>query len=515
MKIINRKIYYTGLTEFKVTGSTTSQPAPTNSSAVFKAAPLPPQIIPVDFEIPILLEQTFEDIGIYTDFLQSIIYDGEEILGKSLTTNQTQFILNKRNDILIYINNEINNNTLGNKTIHEYVQNWWDEVGKFETGDNKIRPEELLAIESKIISTAKKNLSTSSVIEVKSIVSYLSNEIDLDFRAYLNQTIKYVIDINGYSSKYTPQAGFTNTQLVEDIVYFINNDPTYAPLGVTATYYEKQRQGVTHIYNPTPITITDRFIKLKASNVPLVYKQDIIYVDNLDPAVAVALDSGIFNPNTYGANYSDKPILPNATIVTQTSQATPITIYSSITNGLTGFTLDQSYIEEFLGYEYSSTTTNWEINKNGFKAFFGNNKTITGVTTNRLSEISTYNNVDPIKVGINNVTQVNNLFTAYTINSINYITYSGDDLYTTYTIISNGFNEDNIILDNIIKEEHLDGVVFSPEIQNNVFIERQNDSILLPVFRVNQIVNTEAFTTYDNGFYVVDNQTIGIKHKPK
>lgn len=505
MKLIKREIYFTGITTIPpLPPVTTNTPFPVGNT-IAKKVPItvpsnpPASYEPSSFQIPLLLEQSFEDIGIYTDFLYSNIYDGNGLMGVELTTNQIQYIIDKRPEVLNY---------------SQGVQFWWDEIGKFEKDNNRIRVEELIGVESKIISTSKQTISPSTSLDIKSLTFYSGNEIELDFRVRFTKSFKYVIKLNNYIATYTPQNFVSPSDLVKDISNFISTEPTFAPLGVTTQFIENKR---TENLSGFVVVNIDTLIKISALNEKLIITPDIVTIINNDNtsltySQITGLTETIFNTNNYKLFYSDQPVIPNTTIVSEKKLLSPYTIYSSMTTGLSGSSIDNFYITDFLGHEYSSTTANWEINKSGYINYFSNKHIITGITTQRLNEVSTYDNVNPIQKGINGVIQVNNQFTSYTINNINYITYSGNELFTTYSLISDGFNSNNISLDNIIKEEYLDGVVFPPTIKNNVEIERQKDSIMDSVFRVNQIKNVNEFTTYDNGFYLVDNQTIGIKH---
>lgn len=170
-------------------------------------------------------------------------------------------------------------------------------------------------------------------------------------------------------------------------------------------------------------------------------------------------------------------------------------------------------ITQILGHSYSNNTTAaWEGGKDGYVNYFTNPlNLITGVTKNRLNEVRTSDPNAPFTVGINNVIIINNAFTGYSINNITYITFSGSNLNTIFSILSSGFTQSNISLDFIVKEDMLTGVVFPPKVENNVNIDRQHTSVLDPFYRLQQIDTVDQFTSYDNGYYAVDNQSISVK----
>jgi hypothetical protein len=179
--------------------------------------------------------------------------------------------------------------------------------------------------------------------------------------------------------------------------------------------------------------------------------------------------------------------------------------------------------------------------------------TVTGTTQDRLSLVKTYNPAQPYVVGVNGVTDVytdavgrghvkyiidgieyhtiltknfnepgkpNNLKrTALNINSPlsgnkSYVPQArnskknelggsspgGDIVYPTtfryttqpYTDITSYF---------VFKDEAKMGVVFTPKVEEDVFIERQSMSVYEPHNRLGEIINIQELEDYNNGYY--------------
>lgn len=72
---------------------------------------------------------------------------------------------------------------------------------------------------------------------------------------------------------------------------------------------------------------------------------------------------------------------------------------------------------------------------------------------------------------------------------------------TTYRYIGEGFNETNISLSALTKEEYLFGIISPPEVQNDVFIERGIVSVLDRHLKLSEITNLNSLEEYGNGFY--------------
>lgn len=132
------------------------------------------------------------------------------------------------------------------------------------------------------------------------------------------------------------------------------------------------------------------------------------------------------------------------------------------------------------------------------------NVTITGITESKLSSVRSYDYNNPYKVGINGVTEVTSTYVKYNINGVNYSTNLAD-LSTTFSTID--VNQDYKV-DYFIFEERNLSYVDKIFIDNSVFIERQNISVMESFSKLRQISSVTEIETFNNGFYKIFDQTI-------
>jgi hypothetical protein len=136
--------------------------------------------------------------------------------------------------------------------------------------------------------------------------------------------------------------------------------------------------------------------------------------------------------------------------------------------------------------------------------------TVSGITKSRINELSFYGS-PKFRLGvpvINNgqiwgaITDMNSLFTAYTITNINYYDYI--DGTTIFFEPSSGFTENNLTAVPITKEEVLIKVIDQPQIQTNVFVERGKNSAYERVQRLGEVDNLGDMINYGYGFFNVE-----------
>jgi len=72
---------------------------------------------------------------------------------------------------------------------------------------------------------------------------------------------------------------------------------------------------------------------------------------------------------------------------------------------------------------------------------------------------------------------------------------------TIVSYISEGWNETNVSLSAITKEEYLFGIVSTPEVKSDVFIDRGIVSVFEPHLILSEIKNLGELTRYGNGYY--------------
>ncbi len=205
-----------------------------------------------------------------------------------------------------------------------------------------------------------------------------------------------------------------------------------------------------------------------------------------------------------------------------------------------------------------ATTTMTETNiNNGLRitnseldSYTANTGTVTGLTDSKLLSLRGYVITNPYVVGfdINKETYVN--YTGQTINGVSRIVsltgptgYTFDakndihigtslqktgiyynDFNSSRSVLSpdtnttrvigltnlsfkgEGWNESNISLSAITKEELYFGITRSPEIYSDIFIERGNISVLESHMRLSEVKTMDDLVFYGNGFYKIITQ---------
>jgi hypothetical protein len=99
------------------------------------------------------------------------------------------------------------------------------------------------------------------------------------------------------------------------------------------------------------------------------------------------------------------------------------------------------------------------------------------------------------------ITDMNAVFTAYTIQDINFVDYS--DNTTLYFLGSSGLTENHLVADPLVKDELLLGIVSEPEVQSDIFIDRGKNSALERIQRLGEVDSLRDLTTYGYGFFDV------------
>lgn len=136
--------------------------------------------------------------------------------------------------------------------------------------------------------------------------------------------------------------------------------------------------------------------------------------------------------------------------------------------------------------------------------------TISGNTTSRVKELSLYGNVEymvgvpVIKKGaiVGAITDMNPVYTAYTIENANYYDYV--DGQTIYFENSSGLTQENITAVPITKNPLLMKSVDQPQITSDVYIERGKNSVYEPVRRIGEVDNVSDLISYGYGYFVIE-----------
>jgi hypothetical protein len=140
--------------------------------------------------------------------------------------------------------------------------------------------------------------------------------------------------------------------------------------------------------------------------------------------------------------------------------------------------------------------------------------TISGLTVSRLNELTPYGNLTPQqRIGLpiiqngqiwGTITNIDPLFTAYTINTVDYYDFSGGT--TIFFEQSYGFTSDNLTAVPITKNEALLKIIDQPQIQTDVFVERGKNSAYERVQRLGEVDNLGDMINYGYGFFNVENK---------
>lgn len=140
--------------------------------------------------------------------------------------------------------------------------------------------------------------------------------------------------------------------------------------------------------------------------------------------------------------------------------------------------------------------------------------TVSGLTKSRVTELAQYGS-PKYQVGVpvisngqiwGAITNINAVFTAYTINGTDYYDYN--DGTSIYFQQSSGLTKDNLTAVPITKDEVLLKVMDQPQIQTNVFVERGKNSAYERVQRLGEVDNLGDMINYGYGFFNVENKKI-------
>ena len=140
--------------------------------------------------------------------------------------------------------------------------------------------------------------------------------------------------------------------------------------------------------------------------------------------------------------------------------------------------------------------------------------TVSGTSASRLQELTPYGNLTPQqRIGLpiisngqiwGTITDIGPIFTAYTIDSVNYVDYI--DGQTIFFMQSSGLTYNNLTASAITKNEALLKVMDQPQIQTDVFVERGKNSAYERVQRLGEVDNLGDMLNYGYGFFNVENK---------
>jgi hypothetical protein len=138
---------------------------------------------------------------------------------------------------------------------------------------------------------------------------------------------------------------------------------------------------------------------------------------------------------------------------------------------------------------------------------------ITGYTQSSLRDLRQYGTIPYLPgvsvtgntgaIGVYSGVSLNGLYTAYTINDIDYYDYS--DGTTLFVVTSSGLTSDMVVCQPIVKNELLLGIIDDAEVQSNIFIERGKNSALERIERLGEVDNIGDLEKYGYKFFNVIN----------
>jgi hypothetical protein len=177
------------------------------------------------------------------------------------------------------------------------------------------------------------------------------------------------------------------------------------------------------------------------------------------------------------------------------------------------------------------------------------NKPITGSTDSKIEDVKSYDLAVPFKLGFDMGVEAYTSYTNTVINGVDRVSYMGeptiyvfdtpDDAnlgtqnqiwglqYEDYTgqtrqvtidgttstipvtnfrFIGEGWNETDVSLSALTKQEYLFGIISPPEVQSDVFIDRGITSVMDMHLRLSEIRDLGQLNRYGNGYYKLNKQ---------
>lgn len=169
--------------------------------------------------------------------------------------------------------------------------------------------------------------------------------------------------------------------------------------------------------------------------------------------------------------------------------------YTTIDVNVSGLT--ESNLDEVKSYAGGNQyRLNFDVNSEIYSDYKGNS--ITGV--NRITYLG-----DPITYVIDADKYDKNIGTTGQTSGILYRDYSGNGT-TEVFYISQGWNERNVSLSALTKEEYLFGVTSVPEVNSDVFIDRGITPIFEKHLKLSEITNLGELARYGKGYFNITKQ---------
>ena len=137
---------------------------------------------------------------------------------------------------------------------------------------------------------------------------------------------------------------------------------------------------------------------------------------------------------------------------------------------------------------------------------------VSGLSTSRVTELAQYGPIT-YQVGVpvfqngqpyGVITDMNPVFTAYTIQDTDYYDYS--DGTSIFFENSSGFTSDMLTAVPITKDELLLKIQDQPQIVTNVFVERGKNTAYQQIQRLGEVTTLSGLINYGYGYYTIENK---------
>ena len=233
---------------------------------------------------------------------------------------------------------------------------------------------------------------------------------------------------------------------------------------------------------------------------------NVLITQNIDD-MGLFTDIEYFSASTDGSNQPNySPPNPPVWCLNGPFSLEP-DFYNYLDLRISGYT--DSKIDDVKTYDNSEKLkTNFNMGVQTYENY--QNETINGVDrVVLLSEPIVYVFDTPVDFNMGTSNQVYGLqYLDYSSNTrtviIDNVKYRIPETIVNY--IGEGNNETNTSLSALTKEEYLFGIISTPQIQNDVFIERGVTSVIEPHIKLSEIKNLRELTLYGNGYYNITRQ---------
>jgi hypothetical protein len=166
------------------------------------------------------------------------------------------------------------------------------------------------------------------------------------------------------------------------------------------------------------------------------------------------------------------------------------------------------------------------------------NKIITGQTESKVEDVRSYNSLEPYSLNFDTNTEDYINYTGGTVNGVDRVTSLGNPIIyvfgadandanigtmdqknglvyqditgttnnTTVSYIGEGWNQTNVSLSALTKEEYLFGIISKPEVKSDIFIDRGITTIFEKHLKLSEISNLNELMRYGKGYYNIIKQ---------